>query len=309
MLTTATASSGSGSRSPVRLAVTRFTQQPWGYLLPAVIILGALAVFPLIQLARMSLSEVGPRTIVGPWEYIGWSNFRKAFGDRIFWQSVRATGTFTLVLLVVDLVVGYLGAAVLSSGTWSTNLALRIMVFVWALPPIVSGSVWRFLLAGNGAINSLLGLVGMESVDWLSSPDRALLSVSLVAAWASLPFSILVIHGGLLSLPTDVIEAARIDGAGFWRLSRHIVLPILRPTLTVLTVLIILYAFRSFDFVYVMTEGGPGTVTTTLPYFAYNTAFKTYQFGVASALAMVSMLVVIVLAVPYMLGLRKEHAG
>jgi ABC-type sugar transport system permease subunit len=169
--------------------------------------------------------------------------------------------------------------------------------------------VWKFLLAGNGAINSVLGLVGVEPIDWLSSPDHALMSVSLVAAWASLPFSILVIHGGMLSLPVEVVEAARIDGAGFWRLSRHIVLPILRPTLTVLTVLIILYAFRSFDFVYVMTKGGPGTATTTLPYFAYDTAFKTYQFGVASALALISILVVVVLAVPYMLGLRKEHAG
>ncbi|CAN5580798.1 sugar ABC transporter permease [soil metagenome] len=309
MLRTATASAGSNSRSSVRPTVSRLFRQPWGYLLPAAVILGALSVFPLVQLARMAFSEVGPRTIVGPWEFIGWSNFRDAFDDRIFWKSVRATGTFTLVLLFVDLVVGYLGAAVLSSGAWSTNLALRIMVFVWALPPIVSGSVLRFLLAGNGAINSLLGLAGMEPVDWLSSPDRALLSVSLVAAWASLPFSILVIHGGLLSMPNDVIEAARIDGAGFWRLSLPVVLPILRPTLTVLTVLIIPYAFRSFDFVYVMTEGGPGTTTTTLPYFAYNTAFKTYKFGVASALAMVSMLVVIVLAVPYMLGLRKEHAS
>ena len=309
MLNTATAPARPSSRSRVGPALSRFAHQPWGYLIPAAVILAALSVYPLVQLARMAFSEVGPTTIVGPWKFVGWSNFREAIDDRVFWPSVRATGTFTVVLLAIDLVVGYLFACVLSTGTWSTNLALRIMVFVWVLPPIVSGSVWKFLLAGNGAVNSVLGLVGVEPVDWLSSPDHALLSVSLVAAWASLPFSILVIHGGMLSLPVEVVEAARIDGAGFWRLSRHIVLPILRPTLTVLTVLIILYAFRSFDFVYVMTKGGPGTATTTLPYFAYDTAFKTYQFGVASALALISILVVVVLAVPYMLGLRKEHAG
>lgn len=284
-------------------------RHPWGYVLPAAVILGALSVFPLVQLARMSLSDVGPSNIVGPWPFIGLENFRVIFDDRVFWQALRSTAKFTAILLAVDLGIGYLAAAILSSGTWSTNLTLRIMVFVWALPPIVSGSVWKFLLAGNGAINSLLGQAGIDGVDWLSSPDLALISVSLVAAWASLPFAIIVIHGGMMSVPPEIIDAARLDGAGFWRLSRHVVVPTLRPTLTVLTVLIILYAFRSFDFVYVMTLGGPGTTTTTLPYLAYDTAFKTYQFGTASAVALVSMLVIVILAVPYMLGVRKEGSS
>ena len=188
-----------------------------------------------------------------------------------------------------------------------TRTALRIMVFVWALPPLVSGSVWKFLLAGNGAVNAVLGVVGIDSVDWLSSPQLAIWSVSLVAAWASLPFAILIIHGGMLGVPQDVLEAARIDGAGYVRMSRHVVIPILRPTLMVLTVLVILYAFRSFDFVYVMTLGGPGTATTTLPYLAYDTAFKTYEFGVASGVALISMLVVVILSIPYVLGVRSEE--
>ena len=90
-------------------------------------------------------------------------------------------------------------------------------------------------------------------------------------------------------------------------MSRHVVIPILRPTLMVLTVLVILYAFRSFDFVYVMTLGGPGTATTTLPYLAYDTAFKTYEFGVASGVALISMLVVVILSIPYVLGVRSEE--
>lgn len=263
----------------------------------------------MVQLARMAVSEVGPTTIIGPWVTTGVDNLREVLGDELFWDSLGYTAFFTGVLLVVDLVIGYVGASILSTQTRATRFALRLMVFVWALPPLVSGSVWKFLLAGNGAINSVLGIAGVDPVDWLSSPRLALLSVSLVAAWASLPFAILIIHGGMLSVPVDVLEAARVDGAGYFRMGWHVIVPILRPTLTVLTVLVILYAFRSFDFVFVMTLGGPGTATTTLPYLAYDTAFKTYQFGIASAIALISMAVVFVLSIPYVLGVKEESAA
>lgn len=286
-----------------------FARSPWAYLVPALVVLGLLSVLPLVQMARMAVSEVGPTTLIGPWEFTGAQNLADVWADRLFWHSMRATALFTAILLVVDLGLGYLAASILSVDRGITRFALRVMVFVWALPPLVSGSVWKFLLAGNGLFNTLLGLVGVDPINWLSSPTMSLWSVSLVAAWASLPFAILIIHGGLLGVPHDVMEAARIDGAGFWAMSRHVIIPILRPTLTVLTVLILLYAFRSFDFVYVMTAGGPGTATTTLPYLAYETAFKTYQFGTASAIALISMGLVFILAIPYIHSVRKENAA
>lgn len=281
---------------------------PWPYLIPAFVVLGALSVFPLIQLARMAVSDVGPTTLVGPWEFTGFDNLSEVWNDRLFREAFRSTVYFTVVLLVVDLFFGYLIAAALSGGSKSSSFALRIMVFVWALPPLVSGSVWKFLLSGDGLVNEVLGAVGIGAQNWLSSPDLALLSVSLVAAWASLPFSILIIHGGMLSLPDEILEAARLDGAGFWKVSWYVIVPMMRPTLTVLTVLIILYAFRSFDFVYVMTLGGPGTETTTLPYLAYDTAFKTFEFGTAAAIAVLSLTVIVIVAIPYVISVRKEEA-
>lgn len=272
-------------------------------------VLAALSIYPMIQLARMAVSDVGPTTIVGPWEFTGLDNLRAVWSDRLFRESFRTTVIFTVVLLVVDLLGGYLVAAALSGGGKSSSFVLRIMVFVWALPPLVSGSVWKFLLSGDGLVNRILTIVGIGGQDWLSSPDLALLSVSLVAAWASLPFSILIIHGGMLALPEEVLEAARLDGAGFWRMSRHVIVPMMRPTLTVLTVLVILYAFRSFDFVYVMTLGGPGTETTTLPYLAYDTAFKTFEFGTAAAVAVISMSVIVVVAIPYVISVRSEASS
>lgn len=280
---------------------------PAPYLLPAVAFAAVLSVYPLVQLARMAVSDVGPANLIGDWELVGAANFREVLADPGFWEAARATGVFTIVVLVANLTLGYLAATVLARqsrlGTW----VLSLMVFVWALPPLVSGSVWKFILAGDGAVNSLLAMAGLPTVDWLSSPDVALMSVSFVAAWASVPFAALVIRGGLLGIPREVMEAAALDGAGTVRTAASVILPLLRPTLTVLVILTVLYSFRSFDFVYVMTSGGPGTTTTTLPYLAYQTAFRTYAFGIGSAVAVLSMLVVAVIAVPYVLGVRREE--
>lgn len=277
------------------------------YVVPAVVVVATLSVFPIIQLVRMALSDVGPATLIGNWDFIGGANFSEVFDDPGFWEAARSTALFTVVLLVANLVIGFLAASILSATTRLSSLVLSLMVLVWALPPLVSGSVWKFLLSGDGAINAVLTGIGLGKVDWLSDPDLALWSVAFVASWASVPFATLLIRGGLLAIPTEVLEAASLDGARFWQINWRIVIPMIRPTLSVLVILTILYAFRSFDFVYVMTSGGPGTVTTTLPYLAYQTAFKTYSFGLGAAIAALSMIVVVVLAVPYILGVRKEE--
>lgn len=277
------------------------------YLLPAIAVCALLGVYPLFQMVRMALSDVGPATLIGEWDFVGLDNISQVLGSEAFWAAAKATAIFTLVLLVVDLGVGYVAASVLSYRSRITSAVLSLMVFVWALPPLVSGSVWKFILAGDGVVNSALNLLGLPSVDWLSSPDLALWSVSLVAAWASLPFAILIIRGGLLAIPRDTLEAAALDGAGPIRQAVQIIIPLLRPTLAVLVILVVLYAFRSFDFVFVMTSGGPGTVTTTLPFLAYEEAFRTYSFGFGAAIAAVSMVVIALLAVPYAVGVRREE--
>lgn len=278
------------------------------FLLPAVLLAIALSIAPIVQLLRMSVSDVGPTNLLKDWPFTGSTNIEAALRDREFWDAARATTIFTAVLLVVDLGIGFMVARLLAvRGSRLAGWVLALMVLVWALPPVVSGSVWKFLLAGDGALNAVLGLVGHGPVSWLASPDTALWAVSLVAAWASLPFAVLVIRGGLLAIPSEVLEAAELDGASSWRLSWNVLLPLLRPTLAVLTILVILYAFRSFDFVYVMTQGGPGRITNTLPYLAYQTSFKTYSFGSGAAVAVLAMLVVALLAIPYAWSLRREE--
>lgn len=293
--------------SPRRPSTRRFfAKAPIGFLLPAVVLLAAFALYPLIVLIRMAFSDVGPTNIVGVWNWIGLANFRSVLVLPELWQSLLRTAEVCVVLLVSNLVLGFLVASILSTVGRVTNIVLSIMVFVWALPPIVSGSVWKFLLDDSGAINSVLGLVGVQPVNWLSSPSLALWTVGGVVAWAALPFSALILRGGLLAISPDVIEAAAIDGAGYWKTQFLIVLPLLRPTMWILGILTVLYAFKSFDFFYVLTQGGPGTATNTLPVLSYYTAFSNYDMSIGATIAVISVLLVALLAIPYVRSIRKE---
>ncbi|MGI8417273.1 MAG: carbohydrate ABC transporter permease [Nakamurella sp.] len=283
-----------------------FSKNPVWFVLPAVILLLAFAVYPLIVLVRMSLSDVGPSNIIGIWHFVGIDNFRAVLGDAEIWHSILRTLGVSLVLLVSNLVLGFLAASILSTRGKVTNIVLAIMVFVWALPPLVSGSMWKFLLDDSGAINSLLGTIGLGPVSWLSSPNLALWTVGAVTAWASLPFSALILRGGLLAIPRDLMEAAAIDGAGYWRTQFRIVLPLLRPTMWILSILTVIYAFKSFDFFYVLTQGGPGTATNTLPVQSYYAAFSNFDMSTGATIAVVSMLIVAIFAVPYVRSIRKE---
>jgi ABC-type sugar transport system permease subunit len=276
------------------------------FLVPALLILGGFALYPLIVLVRMSLSDVGPTNIVGTWEFIGLDGFAAVLGDDAIWASIARTLAVALVLLACNLVLGFFVASVLSVRGRITSVVLGVMVFVWALPPIVSGSVWKFILDDSGAVNALLRLVGLPAVSWLSSPSLALWSVAAIIAWANLPFSALILRGGLLAIPSDVLEAAAIDGAGYWRTQWAIVVPLLRPTFGILAILTVLYAFKSFDFFYVTTGGGPGTSTQTLPVLSYTTAFRDFDMGTGATIAVVAMLFVAIFAVPYVRSVRAE---
>jgi multiple sugar transport system permease protein len=283
-----------------------FLKVPVAFVVPAVVLLGAFAVYPLFVLIRMSLSDVGPQNIVGHWDWVGLSNFVSVLSTSALWQAVARTFGVTIVLLASNMIIGFLAASILAVKGRATNIVLSIMVFVWALPPIVSGSVWKFLLNDTGTLNAILNAIGLPSVHWLSSPSLALWSVAGVTAWAALPFSALILRGGLLAIPTEVIEAASIDGAGYWRTQFQIVLPLVRPTMWILAILTVLYAFKSFDFFYVLTQGGPGTATNTLPVLSYYTAFSNYDMSIGATIAVIAMLIVGLFAIPYVRGIRSE---
>lgn len=280
-----------------------------GFGIPAAVVLLAVALYPMVVLFRMSVSDVGPTNIIGDWPFVGVDNFMAMLQNAALWQAVGRTLLLSAVLLASNLVLGFIAALVMSTPGRLTNVALGVMVFVWALPPLVSGSVWKFLLDDSGAVNAVLGAVGIPAVSWLSDPGLAIWSVAGVIAWASLPFSTLILRGGLLGISTDVIEAAAIDGAGYWRTQAAITLPLVRPTLWILGILTLIYSFKTFDYFYVLTQGGPGTATNTLPVMAYLSAFSQFEMSTGATVAVLSLVIVIAFAIPYVRSIESEEAA
>ncbi|WP_243228240.1 carbohydrate ABC transporter permease [Microbacterium sp. CIAB417] len=278
-----------------------------GFGLPAAVLLVALALYPMVVLFRMSFSDVGPSNIIGEWDWVGGANFAATLQDPSFWDALWRTLLLSAILLVSNLLLGFIAATILASSGRLTAITLSIMVFVWALPALVSGSVWKFMLDDSGSVNAVLGALGLGAVPWLSSPTLALWSVAGVIAWSALPFSALILRGGLLAISADVLEAAAIDGAGFWRTQARIVMPLLRPTMWILGILTLINSFKTFDFFYVMTSGGPGTATNTLPVMAYLQAFSAFDMSTGATVAVLSMIIVVAFAVPYVRGIQKEE--
>jgi multiple sugar transport system permease protein len=278
-----------------------------GFAAPALLFLAALSVYPIYVLAKMSVSQVSSGTVNQAWPFVGLGNFRALWDGPDLGSAAARTVVFVAVVTVLG-VAGGLGVALVVRGNkLTTSLLLAVMVFIWALPPVVNGSVWKFLLADDGLINGLLRDLHLSNgVPFLFDQHLALYSVALVNSWAVIPFNALVFRAALLGVDPAILEAAALDGAGKWREAWNVLIPSARPTAFILTILTVVYAFRSFDFVYVMTTGGPGNATTTLPYLSYAQAFVERDFGLGSATGVISLVIVAVLAVVYVRAARKE---
>ncbi|WP_447924604.1 carbohydrate ABC transporter permease [Georgenia muralis] len=284
-------------------------QSRYLFLLPALVFLALFSVYPLVQLVRMSLSDVTASTLNTAWPFIGLENFQQGLASGQTGDALTRTAVFVLVVTVVGMVLGLAGAIALRTrGRWS-NVLLAVMVFAWALPPVVNGSVWKFLFADAGLLNVAARAVGLTdtALPFLYDQYWALGAVAFVNSWAVIPFNALVFRAALLNIEPEVFEAAALDGASRWQEVRHIMVPSVRPTMLVLLVLTIVYGFRSFDFIYVMTYGGPGTATNTLPFLGYLQAFSRFDFGLGASTSVVAVLVVLVLAVLYARSISKEE--
>lgn len=280
------------------------------YIAPAALFLAVFAIYPLTQLVRMSVSDVRAATLQDEWAVVGLDNFTRNFDTGDARTALLNTLAFVTIVTVLGLV-GGLGAAIaLRTSTKAAAFLLGLMVFVWALPPVVNGSVWKFLLGDVGLINTVVRATGISenSIPFLYDHRFALISVAVVNSWAVIPFNALVFRASLLGVSPEVIEAAKIDGARPSQEIRYVLIPSTKPTAIVLLVLTVVYAFRSFDFIYVMTFGGPGTSTVTLPFLGYLQAFVRYDYGLGAATSVIAALIVVALAVLYARSVRKEEA-
>lgn len=267
---------------------------PWLFAAPSLTILLVFVVLPIAQSFRYSLYDwrVGAETQ----RWVGAQNYLDLLGDDLFWNALRITLVFSVVSVAAQLVLGYAAASALLRETW-LNKAVRSVFF---FPTIVAlatiGMVWRFLLDPNiGLVGGITAWLGAQPIGWLQDPGLALPTVIAVNIWKNVGFTMIILLAGLKGVPGYLYEAARLDGASRWQLTRHVTLPTIRPTLLLAAVMLTINSLQVFDLVYVMTNGGPLNATDTLVTMLFREGFQYFHTGYASAIAWV-LFVIIVLA-------------
>ena len=288
------------SRRSSNAASRRHLLLPYILVAPAVAVLLALSIYPLIYSISVSL-QVG--------EAWGIGNFTRLFSDNFFLTAMAHTFVFAVAALTCEFLLGLGLALLLNSQIRGRSFFRASLLVPMMLPPVVAAIVWRLLLNPNfGAINGTLKQIGIdtESLTWTASPSLAMLSVIAVDVWQWTPFVFLVLLAGLQAIPQEPYEAALIDGSSRWQTFWHVTLPLLKPAILIVLLLRTMDLLRVFDQIFILTEGGPGFATETISLYIYRTAFRFFDFGYAAAMSFVLLVLTNVISVVY-IRLLQAH--
>ena len=283
------------------------------FLLPALIYIGLTMLYPVGYNLRMSFQDVNIGTFLSgdaPW--IGVDNYRRLIDDQVFRTALGRSLVFTAGSLVFQFSIGFALALFFNRPFPGNGLLRALMLLAWLLPTVVSGSLFRWMLDGDfGIVNHGLERLGLisESRYWLLDPGTAMPGVVLANIWVGIPFNMVLLLAGLQSIPTTLYEAASVDGANAWQRFRSLTLPLMRPVSLSVLLLGIIYTFKVFDLVYVMTKGGPVDATTTLPIWTYMLTFSFFRFGEGAAAATLLLVGLVGVAAAYLWLTRREEAA
>jgi multiple sugar transport system permease protein len=255
----------------------------------AAIMMAVLLLVPSALTAIYSLHNV-PANGSSFGEFVGFRNYQIIFGSAVFWRSVWVTLWFSLGFVVLSTLIGFAMALLLNQHFFGRGLARALLIVPWATPWLVIGILWKWYADGSvGGLNALLVGLGITSEyqNFLADPNSALTLTIIAAVWRQASFAGILLLAGLQTLPSELYEAAELDGANWWQRLQNVTIPWLRPVLVTVTVLNIIYAFLQFDVIFAMTQGGPGDATQVLSILIYRQLFVVTQIGLGSALAVV----------------------
>jgi multiple sugar transport system permease protein len=268
----------------------------WWLMAPALAMFAANSIFPTLYAIVVSLQNY-QMLIAAPARFNNFANYAHIFSDPLFWSSLRVTGWFVFAVVALQFPAGLLLALMLHRLPRWQGPAATLLLIPTIIAPSVGAFQWVQLFNFQfGPINYALGLLGLPRPIWTGSPAAALPSLIIVDFWEWTPFMMLLLFAGLRALPSSIVEAARVDGSSAWQVVWRIYLPLLRPVIGIALLLRALMSFKTFDIIYVMTQGGPGTVTENLAYFTYVQGFRYFNLGYASALAILQLALVALLA-------------
>jgi multiple sugar transport system permease protein len=281
----------------------------WLTLAPALLMLLALSIIPLVGLILTSFQNIAWVEGRAVRSWAGLDHYRALFSDALFGAGLWNTGLFALGAVTGQMLLGFALALLVSKVSRARVLYRTIFILPILIPGIVIGAIWKLMLNFDfGLANQILGLVGLGPVDWLGDGKIALLSVIMVDIWHWTPFCFLLFLAGLESLPQDVYEATKIDGASAWQELLYVTLPLMVPTIIVTFAFRLVLAFKVFDEVYLLTKGGPGTATEVISFTLYQRFFTEDKAGYGSAMSVTVIFLVCLLLVVALSARRRSEA-
>ncbi len=283
--------------------------EPYLWILPSIILMTVFIIVPIGYVFRMAFSEVSKAGLIKG--FAGLSNFETVLGGKTFRIVLKNTVVWTIAVVGLSTLLGFILALLLNNQFKGRKIARAIVVFPWATTLVIQASVWKFIIDTDyGALNTLLKSVGLisQNVNWTPSPEAYFAWEIACGIFVTIPFVCFTALSGLQSIDAGYYEAATVDGATYWQKLFHITLPLVRPSLTVATVLNIIYVFNSFPIVWTITKGDPANRTDTLVTYLYKLAFYNGKQGEAAAVSVIGFLILLVCASLYMIStLRKKE--
>lgn len=278
-------------------------------LVPAFLVLAGVILLPLIDAVRMSFT-ITKLTSLHKHEYVGFRNYEKIFTDPTYWQVVKNTFLIVAISVGLSLVIGFALALALNNIKRGKSFLRALYIIPWLVPGVVIGITWSWILGTEtGVINYILKSIGIieDNLPWLAHKTLSNIAVNMVFVWSSVPFIMVTILGGLQSIPSDFLEAAIVDGSGFWQRLRFIIIPLLTPIIAIATVLRVIYTMQNFVIIYMVTQGGPGYATETFALYVYEMAFNSARLGRAAAIGTTWLFFLLIFVALYLkLVVREE---
>ncbi|MEG0911787.1 MAG: sugar ABC transporter permease [Ruthenibacterium sp.] len=265
------------------------------YVLPSFILILTFSLIPIIMNVYFSFTKYN---ILQPAKWVGMANYVRMFQDEYVWASLKNTAVFTFVTVPVQTILSLVLAAVIAElfrNKFGNFVKSSLFVPVIASAVLV-GTLWAIILSPSGAANSIIEAMGGKSVNWLGGKNTALLSVCIATVWKNVGYFLVIYFAGIMDIPRSLYEAAEVDGATAVQKFFRITLPSLSSVTFLVVTLGTIWSFQVFDMVYTMTGGGPGLSTVTLVLTIYNTAFKEYNMGYASAIALLMFVFVLLIS-------------
>jgi multiple sugar transport system permease protein len=283
----------------------RFADRRFKYLTiwPAVLVLLLIGIFPLIYTLIVSFQHI--TMMAEDTSFSGLVNYARLFKDPRLWAAIGHTALFTVIALPIELVLGMAMALLFLDRMPGRQIFIALLVLPTVISPIIAGATWRLLFDNRfGPINQILGWLWGEPVTilWTVNPAFVYPAIILCEVWQWTPFMFLILLAGLSNVDQSQIEAAEIDGAGYWRVFFRIVLPAIRPVLAIVLLIRALDLVRLFDIVWALTQGGPGTMTETISIYAYVQGFQQFETSYTAAIA---VLIIVILSALVIWALKR----